>query len=129
MKIYIHDKTNPNLSAFNIDNTYVSLKTIAHILSGISGVTLVKKRKLFSQWEYVHIWFKYKGYNFVVYEPYGDSSLYVIGPEESCDIDIKPIQIAFELHSVSVWRRVVVSGIYLCLIGIWLCTIISFLLN
>lgn len=84
---------------FEIDNIYVSLEKIVNILEGIHDVTVVKKRKLFTKWEGIHIWFNYLNHECVVVEPFGDSSRYWIGfnsLEEGLDISV--IESAFRQY-------------------------------
>lgn len=84
---------------FEIDNIYVSLGKIVNILEGIHDVTVVKKRKLFTKWEGIHIWFNYLNHECVVVEPFGDSSRYWIGfnsLEEGLDISV--IESAFRQY-------------------------------
>ena len=47
-----------------------------------AGVSEVKRRRLFSGDADVHVRFKYRGQPCIVWEPYGDSSRYWIGPED-----------------------------------------------
>ena len=67
---------------FEIENSFISLRTIAGVLSATDGVSEVRVRRLFSKWRNIHVWFKYYGEPFIVEEPWGDSSRYLIGPED-----------------------------------------------
>lgn len=100
MKIYPDEHVHPGSAVgFEIDNVYVSLATVARILKGVSGVTEVKKRKLFSKWEEVHIRFRYHNHRCVVVEPFGDNSRYWIGPNDPKEkFDISGVAGAFRRY-------------------------------
>lgn len=84
---------------FEIDNVYVSLSKVASILSSINGVTQVKRRRLFSKWQDIHIWFNYKGHKCVVIEPFGDNSHYWIGLENSTlKLNLNDVERAFNQY-------------------------------
>ena len=92
---------------FEIDNIYVSLRTVSRILKSINGVTEVKKRKMFSKWEGIHIWFKCINHECVVIEPFGDSSRYWIGPKNPEEkFDISSIEFAFRQHQPSLIAKI-----------------------
>lgn len=96
-------------AGFEIDNIYVGLETIAHILSSIDGVAKVRKRRLFGKWEGIHIWFQYMDKECVVIEPFGDNSRYWIGlknPDANGDLDLKTIQAAFESYTPNTLRKI-----------------------
>jgi hypothetical protein len=108
MKItpFIDDASNRPF-AFEIENSYISLSTVAALLARTEGVSEVRKRRLFTAWEHVHIWFKYKNIEFVVVEPYGDSSDYWIGPKSEKDrLDISELMLRFELHRPRFMRKI-----------------------
>lgn len=67
--------------AFEVENIYLSPGTIAHLVAEVAGVTDVVQRKMFSKSSDVHVEFKYHGQPYMVWEPYGDSSRYWIGPK------------------------------------------------
>jgi hypothetical protein len=93
--------------AFEIENAYVSTSTIANLLSETPGVSDVRKRTLFSKWEHVHIWFRYKNVEFVVTEPYGDSSEYWIGPNDEKDrLDVSELLAQFKGYQPSFMRKI-----------------------
>ena len=100
MNIYPDENMEQNASVgFEIDNIYVSLKTIARILNSIDGVADVNKRRLFSKWDDIHIWFRYIDHECVVIEPYGDNSRYWIGPKNPEEkFDFSSIDVAFKKH-------------------------------
>lgn len=100
MKTYPDENVQPDSAVgFEIDNIYVSLRTVARILRDINGVTEVKKRRLFSKWEEIHIWFKYLNHECVVIEPFGDNSRYWIGPKSREErFDISNVEVAFRQY-------------------------------
>ena len=85
------------LFAFEINNTFVRNKKIALILKKVNNVTNIQPRKTFTNDEGdIHLKFKYLNQKYIVWEAYGDSSRYWIGPEEENDIlDISAIEKAF----------------------------------
>lgn len=104
MKTYSEtDESNGFVFAFEIENSYVSVCTVAKILSVVPGISDVRVRRLFSSWDEIHVWFKFRNSNFVVWEPFGDNSRFWIGPEDKNDrIDIQTIRDAFDQYSPSV---------------------------
>lgn len=97
MKTYpISDKAKSEYPfAFEIENAYVSLRKIDSILCALEDVSAVRRRKSFSSPSDIHIRFLFKGKEYVVWEPYGDSSRYWIGPDEN----VEPTEIG-ELKAV-----------------------------
>lgn len=94
--------------AFEIENDYVGLGTVAHILKEIDGVTEVRMRRLFSKWEEIHIWFKYANHDCVVWEPFGDNSRYWIGPKNPEEkFDVREIENAFKRYRPPFHRAVI----------------------
>lgn len=83
MKTYIIKDNNGNPFAFEIDNVYISIQKLAQIISTLKEIKNIKTRKLFEQKNEYHIEFEYAGYPFVVWEPFGDSSRYWIGPKDT----------------------------------------------
>ena len=96
-------------SAFEIENAYVAPRTIAHLLGDIEGVTDVRARKLFRGSADVHVEFKYRNRECIVWEPFGDSSRYWIGPQEPAGNadDISEIETAFKQYRPPLYRRLV----------------------
>ena len=94
-----HDGT---IFAVEIENIYVTPGRLARLLRDIDGVTSVQKRELFGASPDIHVRFAYRGRPFLVWEPYGDSSRYWIGPEddEGDRIDIHPIEQALRCYQV-----------------------------
>lgn len=93
--------------AFEIENAYIGPRTIARLLVKTDGVVDVRLRRPFTKWEDIHVWFKYTDREFIVFEPYGDSSRYLIGPGNPDDkaVDIRPIQDVFRRYRPPLLRR------------------------
>jgi hypothetical protein len=70
------------LYALEIDNEFIPRYELVEILLSIPGVSNVRKRSLFSSPADIHIRFVYHGIEFIVLEPYADSSRYWIGPDD-----------------------------------------------
>jgi hypothetical protein len=104
-------KTNPlpdergQTVGFVIDNVYVSLSTVVRVLSHVDGVSDVRKRRLFSKWNEIHIWFRYKNQVCVVWEPHGDSSEYWIGQESPTPVDLTDVDAAFRDYKPPIHRQ------------------------
>ena len=98
MRIYDnYDNDSGLLTGFGFDNSYVSLNTVKIILESLDQVNSVRKRKLFSSWDNIHMWFNFEDVSCVVEEPYGDSSMYWISSEDRRkDIDLTKLKKAFE---------------------------------
>ena len=97
------------LIAFEIDNIYVGKTKIASILATVKNVTHLKIRKPFSNEAEVLIWFEYEGEQFIVWEPYGDSSRYWIGPEKPDNFlgDIKSIADKIKAYEPTFLRKII----------------------
>lgn len=101
------DDTSNRPFAFEIENSYISISTVATLLTETVGVSEVRKRKLFTAWEDIHIWFKYKNIEFVVIEPYGDSSDYWIGPNSEKDrLDVSELLLQFKRYEPPLIRKI-----------------------
>jgi hypothetical protein len=97
--------------AFEIDNAYVSPATIARVLKVVDGVSEVSLRKPLGASKDTHIEFKYLGRDHIVWEPYGDSSRYWVGPKNSTDGagsagDISGVETALKLYRPPFYRAV-----------------------
>jgi hypothetical protein len=85
--------------AFEIENVYISVRKAAVLLSSVDGVTDIRIRKLFGPNPDTHIQFTYMGKPFMVWEPYGDSSDYWIGPsDETKEVDVSALEGVFKQH-------------------------------
>src|SRR4051812_10057443 len=86
-------------SAFEIDVAYIGPRTIARVIRGVRGTSNVRIRKPFSASPDIHVRFRYNNREFIVWEPYGDSSKYWIGPEDREDAtDVSELRTAFERY-------------------------------
>lgn len=97
MKTYaIKDKKGFQLG-FEIDNIYIGIDKIVELLSTVNNVSNIRKRRLFDLRNEFHIEFDYAGIQFVVWEPYGDSSRYWICPMNMQNkADMSDIENAFK---------------------------------
>jgi len=87
MQTYPIYSNNGQKIAFEIDNIYIGPRKIVKLLENRTGVSHLRKRRLFHSPSDIHVEFTYKGVNYIVWEPYGDSSRYWIGPkDEKLDI-------------------------------------------
>jgi hypothetical protein len=101
MKTYpIFDENTGDVLAFEIEHIYVSNSVVTRILSQVPEVSDIRVRKMFSKWQEIHVWFKYQEGDFVVWEPYGDSSRYWIGPKDNMDasVHLGDVMAAFEKY-------------------------------
>ena len=94
--------------AFEIENIYASRRAIARILREIDGVTEVRVRGHFGSQDDIRIAFKYQNSDYQVWEPYGDSSRYWIGPQnpESDSPDIRAIESRFKEYHPPLHRKI-----------------------
>jgi hypothetical protein len=94
MKTWPLLKKDGSLCAFEIRSTWVTFRQIFRVLRATEGVADVK-RNWFSE---AHITFNYRGELFVIYEPWGDSSRYWVGPQdaERSKVDLTSLHKAFQ---------------------------------
>jgi hypothetical protein len=110
MKTYpLKDEQDGYPSAFEIENVYVGPRAIGRLLKTIDGVSDVRVRRMFGKWEDIHVWFKYRGRNCVVWEPYGDNSRYWIGPQdaEREKFDVSGLEGAFKAYRPPLHRQII----------------------
>ncbi|MCP5005046.1 MAG: hypothetical protein GY941_14095 [Planctomycetes bacterium] len=95
----IKDETG-NQIGFEIENAYIGVNKIVNLLSTITSVSNIKRRKLFDFKDENHIEFKFLGFDCIVWEPYGDNSRYWIGPKEEKKkkVDILVIENTFKTY-------------------------------
>ena len=80
---------------------------MARVLTAVPRVAGVRKRRPFSKWEEIHIWFSFAGHDWVVWEPFGDNSRYWIGPQNpTAIVDFSQVEDAFKRYQPSIPRRV-----------------------
>lgn len=93
--------------AFEIEHVYLSRSALAELLRTVCGVADVALAGRFGGTNDVRIRFKYRGNNQVVWEPYGDSSRYYIGPKDSSDaVDISALEALLRSYRPPVWREI-----------------------
>ena len=104
----ITDSRSERPFAFEVENAYVGPRTIARLLSTVRGVSDLRRRKCFRGSSEVHVQFTYRGRAYIVWEPYGDSSRYWIGPDEAASEhdDVSDLEDAFRQHRPSLARRI-----------------------
>jgi len=78
MKTYPLCDENNELYAFEVSNSFLGSGSIARFLQRCSGCEVLQVRKMFSSSE-EHVLFKFEGLDFIVWEPFGDSSRLYIG--------------------------------------------------
>lgn len=110
MKTYpIKDETD-RVYAFEIENAYIGLRALVHILCGVPGVSDVRSRVPFERSGDVRGTFRFAGANFVIVEPFGDNSRYWIGPADdrtAPSLDITPIEASLRSYRPPMLRKVV----------------------
>src|SRR5438876_12131753 len=97
MRTYPIVNHDARLIAFEIDNTYIGIAKTAALIRMLADVANVRVRRLFARSNDRHVTFTYKGRAFVVWEPYGDSSRYWIGPADDSEerVDIAALEQVF----------------------------------
>lgn len=86
--------------AFEIENIYIGARKIAALLSTVGGVSDVRIRRMFSLSSEIHVEFRFQEKEFIVWEPYGDSSMYWVGPDNEVGnhVDIGDLEHLFQLY-------------------------------
>jgi hypothetical protein len=109
MRTYqVGDERQGKVLGFQVDNIYLGPGRCARILSTVEGVSDVRLRRLFSAWDEIHIRFRFKGTDCVVWEPHGDSSRYWIGqPDGSHPVDMGVIELAFKNYEPPMHRKLI----------------------
>ena len=93
--------------AFEIESAYISPSTVAQVLSAVDGVSEVKRRRPFSNWEEIHVRFRFRDAECVVWEPFGDNSRYWIGQQDVPEpVDLSHIELTFKGYCPSLVRRI-----------------------
>lgn len=97
--------------AFEVGNVLISPGQLHAILSRVSGVTNVRRREPFSGEANWLVRFEFSGRPYVVVEPFGDSSRYWVGPENSGDLggDVEPLRAAVHAYGPPIWRRLLAA--------------------
>jgi hypothetical protein len=92
-----------------LENAYIRPGKIAELLAQVDGVSDVRTRKLFGSSPDIHVEFKCLGTDFVVYEPFGDSSRYWIGPkgeQNYFSVSIEKIEEIFKRYQLSILIKI-----------------------
>ena len=110
MKTYPIKDDNGRHLAFEIDNMDVWMRRITTLLSEVEGVTEIRKKWFFRGASEIHVDFKYNDTDFVVWEPYGDSSRYRICPKDDKGIgmDVTGIELVFQRFNQPVTPNVMI---------------------
>jgi hypothetical protein len=105
----ILDEASGHAFAFEVENAYVSSSAVARLLTGVDGVTAVQRQKAFRGPGDIHVDFKFLGRDYLVWEPFGDSSRYWIGPKdaERPAPDIRTIEDRFRSYRPPLYRKVI----------------------
>ena len=109
MKTYPNvDERNGKQFAFEVESSYIGLRALANVLRSVADVTdVVIRRPFASGWGESRVRFRFRGRDFLVWEPHGDSSRYWIGPlREEDRIDIAPLEGAFSSYQPPTLIRV-----------------------
>jgi hypothetical protein len=96
----VDPKQGDNPFAFEVENAYLSRRTVARLLGRLDAVTKVGLGGRFGSSNDVRVEFKFKNRDYIVLEPFGDNSRYWIGPRSSADSvgDISEIENIFKLY-------------------------------
>lgn len=95
--------------AFEVQNAYALPRRIARILSHVDGVSDVRLTRWSGRATDTRLEFKYLDRDYVVWEPYGDSSRYWIGPKNTDEPapDITPVENAFKEYRLPFYRALI----------------------
>jgi len=109
MKTFPIESKDGHCFAFEIENAYIASGQIVQLLQEVEGVTDIRARKPFSSSSDIHVSFGYKGQEFVVWEPYGDSSRYWIGPKDENEhsTDVTVLQEVFAKYAPSLPKKII----------------------
>lgn len=107
MKTYpIKNVESGELFAFEVRVLGTSISRIVGVLAQL-GATDIHTRRLFGRPRDVHVRFVYEGVKCMVWEPYGDSSRYWIGPEDESDRpNLAKVEEAFREQAPSILQRI-----------------------
>ena len=94
--------------AFEVENAYIGPRAIARLLVEVDGVTDVHAREAWSGSPDIHVEFKYLAQPYVVWEAYGDSSRYWIGPKDPAgtQASIGEVEKVFRRYRPPLYRQV-----------------------
>ena len=102
VKTYPIKRPDGSLLAFEITSAWVTFRSMFRILRSVEGVTNVR-RKWFNE---DHATFLYLGEPCIIWEPWGDSDRYWVGPKEAATskLEITPVHTAFQQHKGALER-------------------------
>ena len=95
--------------AFQVQSILIPLKRIIKLLQRESSVAQIKTRSVLECNPDVHCEFVYRGERYMIWEPYGDSSRYWVGPisDEAPQVDISPLVQLFQNYRVGFMRQLI----------------------
>lgn len=113
-------RTNPTLDppgtkivSFSIPScAFAGLGGVEKVLRSVEGVEIVRRRRFLQLPTDIHFEFRFRGVDCVVWEPWGDSSEYVVAQSDDTEpVDLSPIESAFRDRGLwGLRRRVSDSG-------------------
>lgn len=108
MDVYeIPNTTRDRIYGVAVDNSYISIRTLARILTRLPQVSDVQVRRIFSRTG-TKISFEYEGCRFIVFEPFDDNAQLWIAPERNCSrVDVEPLKTALLAHRPSIIRHII----------------------
>jgi len=97
--------------SFEIENIYISVRKMAKVLASVPGVENIQIPRLFRSSDDIRLSFKIHGHDYMVVEPFGDSSRYWIVPRnpEDKSADISTVRAAFDTYLPPLPLRVIGS--------------------
>ncbi|HEX5418377.1 MAG TPA: hypothetical protein VFY39_00120 [Gammaproteobacteria bacterium] len=95
--------------AIEVDNAYVSVRSLAQLLGVVEGVAGVEVRKPFSRSGDAQAKFRFLDADYLIVEPFGDNSRYWIGPADDRRgrRDITLIEAHLKAYKPSILRKLV----------------------
>ncbi|MEO7966256.1 MAG: hypothetical protein ABIT38_20330 [Gemmatimonadaceae bacterium] len=95
--------------AVEIENSYVPVGQLSQLLQKIDGVSDVSSKRRDGVKRDIRLRFRYRGYPFVVWEPFGDNSRYWIGPddENASTVDITTLLDGLRSFEPPFWNQIV----------------------
>jgi hypothetical protein len=101
------------LRGFEIKHAYLTARSLSALVSEIDGVVDVANPGKAERDQGVRLRFKFKDLDFEVWEPYADSSRYLVGPSKSAlpraMEAIRAVEGAFQSHQPRLFLRIVGS--------------------
>ena len=108
MKTYEVRNQRGRIYAFEIENASIQPRQIAAVLRSLNTVSDIRLRRLFASPSDVHVRFRLAGEDFIVWEPYGDSNRYWIGPAHDgggADVNVEGLLRAFQDYRAPLFMR------------------------